>query len=106
MRAAAIGNCTFHSSWRRVEPADRRGLDGRRRTVADPALDEPDDGRHGVDDRGDDRREPGGAEQREGREQVDERRHRLGRVQERPQDRAKPVVSRGQHAEQRYRGPG
>ena len=67
--------------------AGRRGrLDDRRRDRPDPDIDEPDDRRDGVDDRGDDRGEPARLEQRHGRDQVDERRHRLGRVEDRPQD--------------------
>ena len=89
-----IGSWTFQSSCR-VGGAGRRGrLDDRGGTVPDPGVDEPDDRRHGVDDRRDDRREPARREQRHGRDQVDERRHRLGRVEQRPEDGAEPVVAR------------
>ena len=70
----------------------RRRLDDGRRHGPDPDLDEPDDRRHRVDDRGDDRGEAGRLEQGEGRDQVDEGGHRLGGVEDRPEDRPEAIV--------------
>ena len=85
-----IGSWTFQSSWRRVAPDAVAASIDRRRHAADPDLDEADDRRRRVDDRGHDRGEAGRPEEGQRRDQVDERGQGLGGVEDRAQDLPEP----------------